>query len=57
MKDTIPKDLFEILACPICRAELRYTKDKNSLVCVKCSQKYPIRKGIPILLPQKGKKG
>ncbi len=56
MKDPIPKDLFDILACPICRANLRYTKDKKSLVCVKCGHKYPIMKGIPVLLPQKGKK-
>ena len=56
MKDPIPKDLFNILACPICRANLRYSKDKKSLVCVKCSHKYPIQNGIPILLPQKGKK-
>ncbi|MCH8003448.1 MAG: Trm112 family protein [Nanoarchaeota archaeon] len=54
-KDPIPKDLFDILACPICRADLRYTKDKNNLVCVKCSHKYPIKQGIPILLPQKAK--
>ena len=56
MKDPIPEDLFNILACPLCRADLRYTKDKKSLVCVKCSQKYPIKQGIPILLsPQEGK--
>jgi len=56
MKDPIPEDLFKILACPVCRANLRYTKDKKNLVCVKCSKKYPIKQGIPILLPQKGKK-
>ena len=53
MKDPIPKDLFNILACPICRADLRYSKDKKSLVCVKCGKKYPIREGTPILLPPK----
>ena len=57
MEDPIPKDLFNILACPLCRADLRYTKDKKGLVCVKCSQKYPIKQGIPVLLPpEKGKK-
>jgi len=55
MKNPIPKDLFDILACPLCRSELRYTKDKKSLVCVKCGKKYPIRQRIPILLPQKAK--
>jgi len=56
MKEPIPKGLFDILACPLCRSDLRYTKDKKSLVCVKCSQKYPIRQGMPILLVPEGKK-
>ena len=55
VKDPIPKDLFDILACPICKADLRYNKDKTGLVCVKCDKKYPIQKGIPILLPEKGR--
>jgi len=53
----IPEDLFNILACPICRADLRYTKDKKGLICTKEGHKYPIRQGIPVLLPEEGKKG
>ena len=52
-KDPISKDIFDILACPLCRADLEYTKDKKGLVCVSCSQKYPIKEGIPVLLPPK----
>jgi len=55
VKDPIPQDLFNILACPLCKADLRYNKDKTGLVCIKCNKKYPIQKGIPILLPQKAK--
>ncbi|MBI2522860.1 Trm112 family protein [Candidatus Woesearchaeota archaeon] len=55
-KDPIPKDLFDILACPICRSDLRYRKDKKDLVCIKEGHKYPIKQGIPILLPEEGKK-
>ncbi len=51
MKDPIPKDLFDILACPVCKADLVYNKDKTGLVCTKCKQKYEIKEGIPILLP------
>ena len=40
----------------ICRADLRYTKDKKGLICVKEGHKYPIRQGIPVLLPEEGKK-
>lgn len=56
MKDPIPKDLFDILACPLCRSDLRYTKDKKDLVCVKEGHKYPIRQNIPVLLPEEAKK-
>ncbi|HJN57002.1 MAG: Trm112 family protein [Candidatus Woesearchaeota archaeon] len=51
-KNPIPKDLFDILACPVCKANLRYTKDKKGLVCVKCNKKYPIKAKVPILLPE-----
>ena len=54
MKDPIPKDLFDILACPIDRADLHYSKDRKQLICVKCGKKYPIKQGIPILLPSEG---
>ncbi len=52
-EDPIPKDLFEILACPLCKADLEYTKDKKKLVCSNCGANYPIDNGIPILLPPK----
>jgi hypothetical protein len=51
MKDPIPREIFDILACPLCRADLSYAKGKKSLVCTKCNKKYPIRGGVPVLLP------
>ena len=53
--DPIPKDIFNILACPLCKADLEYTKDKKGLVCSNCNANYPIKEGIPVLLPQKSK--
>jgi len=46
----IDEKLLEILVCPKCRGELRYEGDPPSLVCVRCSIRYPVREGIPILL-------
>lgn len=54
-KDPIPKELFDILACPLCKANLRYNKAKTKLICTKCKSEYPIKEGIPILLPPKKK--
>lgn len=52
-KDPIPKEIFDILACPLCEADLEYSKDRKWLVCANCGEKYPIREGVPILLPKK----
>jgi len=54
-KNPISAELFKILACPIDKADLVYTSDKSGLVCTKCKTVYPIRNGIPILLPKKKK--
>jgi len=56
IEDPIPKDLFDILACPLCRADLEYSKDKKALLCSDCGTKYPIENKIPILLSPKDRK-
>ena len=55
-EDPIPKDLFDILACPLCMADLEYTKGKKALACSNCGEEYPIEEGIPVLLTPKDKK-
>lgn len=44
----IDRELLEILACPLCKADV-ILKD-NRIVCTKCGRRYPIRDGIPIML-------
>ena len=46
----ISKELLEILACPVCKEEVRLTPDGNGLKCVKCSGVYPIKDDIPVML-------
>jgi len=53
IEEPIPKDLFDILACPLCKANLEYTKDRKGLVCSNCSAKYHIDEGIPVMVPPK----
>ena len=50
--EPIPKELFDILACPLCKADLNYNKNKTGLICSKCKAEYPIKEGIPVLLPR-----
>ncbi len=42
-------DLLEILVCPLCKAPVRYDKEKQELVCRPDRLAYPIRDGIPIM--------
>jgi uncharacterized protein YbaR (Trm112 family) len=45
---TLPKDLLEILVCPVDHAKINLNGDR--LVCEKCGRAYPVRDGIPIML-------
>jgi len=46
----IEKELLEILCCPKCKADVRL--DGEKIVCTnpRCSLRYPIRDGIPVML-------
>ncbi len=44
----IDQQLLDILACPVCKTEVRLEGER--LVCVKCGRRYPIRDGIPVML-------
>lgn len=44
----IDPKLLEILACPVCKTEVKLEGER--LVCVSCGRRYPIRDGIPVML-------
>jgi len=44
------KKLLEILACPLCKGEVRYVKDKQELVCRFDGLAFPVRDNIPVML-------
>jgi len=48
MGEEIAKELLDILACPSCKASLKYIK--NELICAKCKSRYPVKEGIPVLM-------
>jgi len=49
-KDKFDTKLLEILACPVCKSDLQYKKQKNVLYCKKCKKEYPIKDGIPVFI-------
>jgi uncharacterized protein YbaR (Trm112 family) len=51
-KEPLPRELYNMLACPECKSVVRYNASKTALVCAKCRENYPIRDGIPVMLPK-----
>jgi len=49
-KMTIDAQLLEILACPLCKADIKLTADDKGLKCVECHRVYPIKDDIPVML-------
>jgi uncharacterized protein YbaR (Trm112 family) len=47
----LPEHLQSILACPVCKGELSLFDEGRYLLCRPCGVKFPIRDGIPVLLP------
>lgn len=52
-KEYLSHELLDVLCCPEDKANLIYDREKQTLTCVSCGKVYPIKKGIPILLPEK----
>jgi uncharacterized protein YbaR (Trm112 family) len=63
-KDTGPRSgersidpkLLEILVCPVTKTSLDYDAERQELVSRAAGLAYPIRDGIPIMLPEEARK-
>jgi uncharacterized protein len=47
----IDETLARLLVCPVDKADLIEDVDEQRLVCTDCGRRYPVRDGIPIMLP------
>ena len=54
-KEIDPK-LLEILVCPLTKERLEWDKDAQELISRKAKLAYPVRDGIPIMLPEEARK-
>ena len=48
--------LLEILVCPLTRATLSYDSERQELISRAAKLAYPIRDGIPIMLPEEARR-
>ncbi len=62
MSETSPRPtpvdprLLAILVCPLTKAPLEYDREAGELISRKAGLAYPIRDGIPIMLPDEARK-
>ncbi|MCK9992937.1 MAG: uncharacterized protein Dbin4_01457 [Alphaproteobacteria bacterium] len=52
----IDPKLLEILVCPLTKSALEYDAAANELISRKAGLAYPIRDGIPIMLPDEARR-
>ncbi len=53
---SIDPKLLEILVCPLTKGPLEYDADHQELISRKAKLAYPIRDGIPIMLPEEARR-
>jgi uncharacterized protein YbaR (Trm112 family) len=53
---TLDSKLLDILACPICKGPLQYSKQQSVLVCRGDRLAYPVRDGIPVMLEDEARR-
>jgi len=47
--------LLEILVCPVTHGALTYDRAKNELVSRSARLAYPVRDGVPVMLPEEAR--
>jgi uncharacterized protein YbaR (Trm112 family) len=53
---SVDPKLLEILVCPLTKTTLEYDAAKQELISRKAKLAYPIRDGIPIMLPEEARR-
>jgi uncharacterized protein len=54
--DSVDPKLLEILVCPLTKGALEYDAEKQELISRAAKLAYPIRDGIPIMLPEEARR-
>jgi uncharacterized protein len=53
---SVDPKLLEILVCPLTKGPLHYDAEKQELISRAAKLAYPIRDGIPIMLPEEARR-
>ena len=56
LDSTVDAKLLEILVCPVTKGPLEFDTAQQELISRSAKLAYPIRDGIPIMLPEEARK-
>jgi uncharacterized protein YbaR (Trm112 family) len=56
LDSTVDPKLLEILVCPVTKGPLEFDSTRQELISRSAKLAYPIRDGIPIMLPEEARK-
>jgi uncharacterized protein YbaR (Trm112 family) len=56
LEGTVDPKLLEILVCPLTKGQLEFDAGRQELISRQAKLAYPIRDGIPIMLPEEARK-
>jgi len=48
--------ISEVLVCPVSKKPLEYDKEANELISEEAGLAYPVKDGIPVMLPDEARK-
>ncbi|MBI1363872.1 MAG: Trm112 family protein [Proteobacteria bacterium] len=54
-KTGVDPKLLELLVCPLTKTTLEYDAEKGELISRAAKLAYPIRDGIPVMLPEEAR--
>jgi uncharacterized protein YbaR (Trm112 family) len=52
----LDQKLLDILVCPVSKKPLEYDKEANELISEEAGLAYPVKDGIPVMLPDEARK-
>jgi uncharacterized protein YbaR (Trm112 family) len=56
LEPSVDPKLLEILVCPLTKGQLEFDATRQELISRKAKLAYPIRDGIPIMLPEEARR-
>ena len=56
LDSTVDPKLLEILVCPVTKGPLEFDSTRRELISRSAKLAYPIRDGIPIMLPEEARR-